>query len=106
LRCFANRSARYVSGVSANSTSSSETYIALVERLRDLDGSVFTVQEAQSIRDAADARLFGDADQTETVTVALEMLNSLVEAARLSSRTCRELGDLLCAIEPARGVRS
>jgi hypothetical protein len=106
VRRFANRSARYVSGVSANSASSSETYIALVERLRDLDGSVFTVQEAQSMRDAADARLFGDADQIETVTVALEMLNSLVDAARLSSRTSRELGDLLCAIEPPGGVRS
>ena len=55
------------------------------------------VREAQSIRDAADARLFGDADQIEAVTAALEMMDTLVEAARLSSRTSRELGDLLCS---------
>ena len=87
-------------------STSSESYGALVERLRDLDGNVFTAREAQSLRDAADARLFGDADQIETVTLALEMMDTLVEAARLSSRTSRELGDLLCAIEPAAGVES
>jgi len=87
-------------------STSSESYGALVERLRDLDGNVFTVREAQAIRDAADARLFGDADQIEAVTAALEMMDTLVEAARLSSRTSRELGDLLCSIEPAAGVES
>jgi hypothetical protein len=87
-------------------STSSESYSALVERLRDLDGNVFTVREAQSLRDAADARLFGDTNQIETVTLALEMMDTLVEAARLSSRTSRELGDLLCAIEPAAGVES
>jgi hypothetical protein len=85
---------------------STESYGALIERLRDLDGSVFTAREAQSLRDAADARLFGDPDQIETVTRVLEMLETLVEAARLSTRTSRQLGDLLCSIEPAAGVES
>ncbi|MDX6539377.1 MAG: hypothetical protein QOI71_987, partial [Gaiellales bacterium] len=66
---------------------STNSYRALVERLRDLDGAVFTESEAQQLREAADARLFGDADQVESVRLALEMLERLVEAARLSSRT-------------------
>ena len=80
--------------------SKTTSYRALVERLRELDGAVFTAQEAQLVRDAADARLFGDSDQVETVRAALELLDRLVEAARLSTRTCRQLSDLLCEIEP------
>ena len=87
-------------------TSSTESYRALVERLRELDGSVFTEREAQVVRDAADARLFGDADQIDALTGAFEMLETLVEAVRLSTRTGRQIGDLLCAIEPAAGVES
>ena len=87
-------------------TSSTESYRALVERLRELDGSVFKEREAQAVRDAADARLFGDADQIDAVTGALELLETLVEAARLSSRTSRQLGDLLCSIDPAAAVES
>ena len=87
-------------------TSSTESYCALVERLRELGGSVFTEREAQVVRDAADARLFGDTDQIDAVTGALGMLDTMVEAARLSTRTCRQIADLLCAIEPAAGVGS
>ena len=87
-------------------TSSTESYRALAARLRELDTSVFTQREAQLIRDAADARLFGDADQMDSVTTALDLLETLVEAARLSSRTSAQLADLLCAIEPAAGVES
>jgi hypothetical protein len=76
-----------------------DSYLALVERVRDLDGAVLREHEAQRVRDAADARLFGDDDQIEAVELALELLDQLVEA-RLSSRTCRQLSDLLCAIEP------
>lgn len=79
---------------------STDSYRAFLERLRDLDGAVFSEHEAQQLREAADARLFGDADQVETVRLALELLDRLVEAARLSSRTCRQLSDLLCEIEP------
>jgi hypothetical protein len=78
-----------------------ESYHALAARLRELEGAVFSEREAQLVRDAADARVFGDADQIDAVRRALEMLAALVEAARLSSRTCRQLADLLCAIEPA-----
>jgi transcriptional regulator CtsR len=85
---------------------STESYRGLVQRLRELDGSVFTEREAQLVRDAADARLFGDADQMDSVRAALDLLEALVEAARLSSRTCAQLADLLCAIEPAAGVES
>jgi hypothetical protein len=77
-----------------------DTYRALVERVRDLDGAVLSEHEAQAVRDAADARLFGDDDRLEAVACALELLDRLVEAARLSSRTCRQLSELLCAIEP------
>jgi hypothetical protein len=79
---------------------STNSYRALVERLRDLDGAVFTESEAQQLREAADARLFGDADQGESVRLALEMLERLVEAARLSSRTSHQLSDLLREIQP------
>jgi hypothetical protein len=79
---------------------STNSYRALVERLRDLDGAVFTESEAQQLREAADARLFGDADQGESVKLALEMLERLVEAARLSSRTSHQLSDLLREIQP------
>jgi hypothetical protein len=84
---------------------STDSYRALVERVRDLDGAVLTAEESQQVRDAADARLFGDGDQTETVECALALLERLVEAARLSSRTSRELSDLLRGIEqvPVRG---
>ena len=97
---------RPYSAVSPCVSTSSESYGALVERLRDLDGNVFTVREAQSIRDAADARLFGDADQIETVTAALEMMDTLVEAAPALEPDEPRLGDLLCSIEPAAGVES
>lgn len=79
---------------------STAAYRALLERVRDLDGAVLTAREAQQVRDAADARLFGDGDQVETVKCALELLHRLVAAARLSSRTSRQLSDLLCEIEP------
>lgn len=79
---------------------STDAYRALVERLRDLDGTVFSEREAQQVRDAADARLFGDGDQDDVVTEALDLLDALVAAARLSSRTCRQLSDLLCDIQP------
>lgn len=84
---------------------STDSYRALVERVRDLDGAVLTADESQQVRDAADARLFGDGDQSETVACALALLERLVEAARLSSRTSSELSDLLRGIEqvPVRG---
>jgi hypothetical protein len=82
--------------------SNTAAYRTLVERVRELDGAVLTPHEAQQVRDAADARLFGDGDQVETVRNALELLDRLVEAARLSTRTCGQLSDLLCGIEPVR----
>jgi hypothetical protein len=78
---------------------STESYRALVERMRVLDGSVFTSGEAQIVREAADARLFGDEDQVDALKRALEVLDVMVESARLSSRTCRALSDLLGEIE-------
>jgi hypothetical protein len=77
-----------------------DSYRVLVERVRDLDGPVLSEHEAQAVRDAADARLFGDDDQIEAVERALELLDRLVEAARLSNRTGRYLSELLAAIEP------
>ena len=86
-------------GGSHGVTTSTESYRALLERLRELDGSVFTASEAQSVRDAADAQLFGDADRAATVERALALMDVLVEAARLSSRTRGILADLLGEIE-------
>lgn len=80
-------------------TATTDTYRSLVTRLREFDGSVFTPHEAQVLRDAADARLFGDDDQMEAVARALQLLDVLVEAARLSSRTSGLLADMLCGIE-------
>jgi hypothetical protein len=77
-----------------------DSYRVLVERVRDLDGPVLSEHEAQAVRDAADARLFGDDDQIEAVERALELLDRLVEVARLSNRTGRYLSELLAAIEP------
>jgi hypothetical protein len=68
-------------------------------RLRALDGSVMTPDEAQRIRDAADARLFGDPDQIEISTTALDLLEGLVDAARLSNRTSNALAEMLSEIE-------
>ena len=78
---------------------STESYADLMERLRELDGTVLGEREAQLVRDAADARLFGDADHLELARDALALLDTLVEAARLSSRTREALGSLLCGIE-------
>lgn len=78
---------------------STESYSTLLRRVRDLDGAVFTAREAQRMRDAADARLFGDDDQAETAKRALAMLDGLVDAARLSRRTASALADLLDEIE-------
>jgi len=78
---------------------STESYSALMVRVRALDGSVLTADEAQRIRDAADARLFGDPNQFEISTSALDLLESLVEAARLSSRTSNALAEMLSEIE-------
>ena len=80
-------------------STSTESYSALMVRLRALDGSVMTPDEAQRIRDAADARLFGDPDQIEISTRALDLLEDLVEAARLSSRTSNTLAEMLSDIE-------
>jgi hypothetical protein len=80
-------------------TEATESYAALMERLRELDGTVLTAAEAQAVRDAADARLFGDDDQLEAAGAALATLDTLVSAARLSSRTRTILADLLCEIE-------
>ena len=80
-------------------STSTESYSALMVRLRALDGSVMTPDEAQRIRDAADARLFGDPDQIEISTRALDLLEALVEAARLSSRTSNALAEMLSEIE-------
>lgn len=88
---------------------STESYRSLVIRLRELDGSVFTPAEAQIVREAADARLFGDDDRLDAVGRALELLTTLVEAARLSSRTSTLLADLLCnidSVEAASGARA
>jgi hypothetical protein len=82
---------------------STDAYRALAGRLRELEGAVFSEREAQQLREAADARLFGDSDQMDAVTAALEMLDALVGAARLSTRTRGRLADLLCEIEPVRG---
>ncbi len=82
-------------------TPSTESYRGLMARLRELDGSVLGAREAQVLREAADARLFGDDDQVEAVERALELLDTLVQAARLSSRTSLALTDLLCGIESA-----
>src|SRR6476646_3917266 len=71
----------------------------LMVGVRALDGSVLTADEAQQIRDAADARLFGDPNQLEISTSALDLLESLVEAARLSSRTSNALAEMLSEIE-------
>jgi hypothetical protein len=78
---------------------STESYRALAERIRALDGPVFTPREAQIVREAADARLFGDEDQMNAIKQALALLDGLVESARLSSRTGRALAALLCEIE-------
>jgi hypothetical protein len=79
---------------------STDSYRALIGRLRELDGAVLSEHEAQQVREAADARLFGDGDQIEAVTGALELLDRLVEAARLSTRTRQQLSGLLSEIEP------
>lgn len=78
---------------------STEVYRTLITRLRELDGSVFTQAKAQIVRDAADARPFGDDDQMEAVARALDRLGTLVEAARLSKRTSSALSDMLGGIE-------
>jgi hypothetical protein len=80
-------------------STSTESYSALMVRLRALDGSVLTPEEAQRIRDAADARLFGDPDQIEISTDALDLLDALVESARLSSRTSNAVAEMLSDIE-------
>jgi hypothetical protein len=80
-------------------STSTESYSALMVRLRALDGSVLTPDEAQRIRDAADARLFGDSDQIEISTDAVDLLETLVEAARLSTRTSNALAEMLSDIE-------
>ena len=80
-------------------STSTESYSALMVRLRALDGSVLTPEEAQRIRDAADARLFGDPDQIEISTDAVDLLETLVEAARLSTRTSNALAEMLSDIE-------
>jgi hypothetical protein len=79
---------------------STDSYSALMRRLRTLGGSALTAHEAQQVREAADARLFGDDDQMERTARMLALLDELVRAARLSSRTSGELADLLCAIDP------
>jgi hypothetical protein len=78
---------------------STDSYAELMGRLRELEGSVLSAPEAQLVRDAADARLFGDADHVEASGDALAVLDVLVEAARLSTRTRALLGDLLIEIE-------
>jgi hypothetical protein len=80
-------------------TTTTQSYGTLVQRLRDFDGSLLTADEVPQLREAADARLFGDEDQVDAAKRALALLDALVESARLSGRTSRVLADLLCGIE-------
>ena len=85
---------------------STESYCDLMDRLRELGGTVLSERETQLVRDAADARLFGDDDHLDTAEEALAMLDTLVESARLSSRTRAALANLLCEIESVRAGSS
>jgi hypothetical protein len=69
----------------------SEAYARLMRTVDPLDGSKLHPHESALLRDAADARLFGDPDADERVEQAGNLIERLIEVDRVQP----ELGELL-----------
>ncbi len=76
-------------------------YAALVRALEGLGPATLFPDELQLMRDAADARLFADADRDDLTDAVHELLRRLVDAGRLSTHRAEELEQLLEEITAA-----
>jgi hypothetical protein len=74
-------------------------YRNLVRHVDDLALVVLHAAEATTLRDAADACLFDDADALERVSAACELLARLSEFGRLEAQTVARLSDELVAVD-------
>jgi hypothetical protein len=75
-------------------------YTSFVQAVRDLEGVKLHAHEADTLRAAADARLFGDADAADLLGDAVTVLQLLASAGRLEELTVQrltgDLGAILC----------
>jgi hypothetical protein len=75
-----------------------ETHIAygrLMRELRALDGAKLHPAEVETLREAADARLFGDDDAIERCVAAEQLMADLADCERVTPELAEEILDLL-----------
>jgi hypothetical protein len=75
-------------------------YTRLLRGLRRLEHAELRADDASLIREAADARLFGDADALERLLDVAELFVRLQETGRMSSETAETLHEQLRAVQP------
>jgi hypothetical protein len=80
-------------------TAASQAYRTLVRHVADLALVVLHPNEAQLLRDAADACVFDDPDAVERVAAACELLVRLGEYGRIEPHTSTRLGEELVAVD-------
>jgi hypothetical protein len=73
-------------------------YGRLMRSVRRLDGGELRSDEASLIREAADARLFGDADALERLLDVAELFVTLQECGRMTSEVAETLHEQLRAV--------
>src|SRR4051812_32886256 len=87
----ATRAGARPSEVTPMSALTATAYTRFVQSLRDLEGVKLHSHEAETLRIAADARLFGDEDAALLLGDAFTVLELLESAGRLEELTVRRL---------------
>jgi hypothetical protein len=80
------------------SADTATAYTRFVQAVRDLEGVKLHAHEAETLRSAADARLFGDEDAALLLGDAFTVLALLASAGRLEELTVKRLQNELDAI--------
>lgn len=82
----------------------SQAYGRVVKTLDELGNVKLTTEEAQIIRDAADA-LFFDGDGYDELAAVEDLVQQLVDADRWTAESGHRLVDDVAACGPSAGVR-
>ena len=88
------------SRVRAVAATTSIAYARLLRSLRRLEPSELWADESSLIREAADARLFGDLDALDRLLDVAELFVRLQETGRMSSEQAETLHEQLRAVRP------
>jgi hypothetical protein len=86
--------------VSSVACTTTIAYGRLLRSVRRLETAELRSEEAALIREAADARLFGDHDALERLLDVAELFVRLQECGRMSSEVAETLHEQLRAVRP------